>query len=884
MPNEYSNFTDDDATQNPTGGYRGAPAGPGAGDPGANSHWDPNMYNPQTQSNGAWVPNDTQTAGNASSASPTFQPGSIGGMGNMVDGQGNDIPGTSSAALASDRYRHMAQNPLYTSGPKIDTSVSDESRGMSMGALGLLGAAAAGTSPSVAEQLGTKQAQNAEAAQVSTGASIRGGGMARAAAMRNAQNNAATIAQQQIQANAATRAGEMAGARGAYLNAATGQRNTDLTGATDQAKLQAGQNASNDQHTGFYEDMSQSTKDAQLSHQLGHTAAEDAATNAAKATAMAGDAAAQQRAWRDADTATAAITGGAEAAGKFASGSDAPKKPDDTFDSDENMKTNKRSPASYETQLSPEEEVSFGEWKKDNAPYDSGDDYDYRGAFKAGAQPGSDGHWTDTFKKPNHPTFSNESQYASAGPHGHWVGDKFVPPMNEKDAAKLAAKSELMLAGAKANLDAGPSVGPDKKKAEPLPASPKARARARASKMADQPNPYDDYDRSMFAKADDGTAANTNALHAGIEAQIAKDHPALPETMAGTPNPYAHHALFGGAPEGYAKSRRGQPGYILGGPQASYKDMLWGPGEKDAGSGLAPGSDDFASTHASRWNVPVDQSWKHQQYMTSDVHAKREAFQDGVDAAKLDGGIPSYMFEKPRGESSGGKAASTSVARRDSAPQRQEVLRREQLADTGHGYIAKGAAGMAVSPAVGAGAMMGGANLAYNAVGPNQGPMPVAPPTQRPLPVPPVAPPPPPPVEVATTSDERAKKVSKKHEPMSSVMRSMKPSVYEYKPEFAAQNGQRVGEKNVGPMAQNLAADPLARTAVVKDEKTGMLGLSIPKSVKLVMGSLHSVGERLDALEKKKRSASSTQIISALHVGITGRARRVPRGWNSAHS
>lgn len=38
-------------------------------------------------------------------------------------------------------------------------------------------------------------------------------------------------------------------------------------------------------------------------------------------------------------------------------------------------------------------------------------DYDLQGAFMAGAQPQA-GHLTDQFKKPNHMTFSNESQYS----------------------------------------------------------------------------------------------------------------------------------------------------------------------------------------------------------------------------------------------------------------------------------------------------------------------------------------------------------------------------------------------------------------------------------------------------------------------------------------
>jgi len=84
----------------------------------------------------------------------------------------------------------------------------------------------------------------------------------------------------------------------------------------------------------------------------------------------------------------------------------------------------------YETSLTPEEETKFQDWKAQNAPNDSGFDYDLRGAFQAGVQPDKEtGHWPDTFKKPNHPTFSDQSQYAKDRPDlaGHWQGDTYYP-------------------------------------------------------------------------------------------------------------------------------------------------------------------------------------------------------------------------------------------------------------------------------------------------------------------------------------------------------------------------------------------------------------------------------------------------------------------------
>jgi hypothetical protein len=80
----------------------------------------------------------------------------------------------------------------------------------------------------------------------------------------------------------------------------------------------------------------------------------------------------------------------------------------------------------YDTKLSPSEETKFQSWKQKNAPNDSGADYDLRGAYKAGLSPAaSNGHWSDLYKKPNHPTFSNESMYATPDAP-HWEGSRLI--------------------------------------------------------------------------------------------------------------------------------------------------------------------------------------------------------------------------------------------------------------------------------------------------------------------------------------------------------------------------------------------------------------------------------------------------------------------------
>lgn len=90
----------------------------------------------------------------------------------------------------------------------------------------------------------------------------------------------------------------------------------------------------------------------------------------------------------------------------------------------------------FDTKLSPEEERRFQRWKAVNAPEDSGEDYDLRGAFQAAVRPDARGHWPDTFKKPNHPTFSVESKYAKYGKPGHWEGETFVPAESKPSRSK----------------------------------------------------------------------------------------------------------------------------------------------------------------------------------------------------------------------------------------------------------------------------------------------------------------------------------------------------------------------------------------------------------------------------------------------------------------
>lgn len=224
---------------------------------------------------------DTEQVGRQHS----YAPMQWGRRGNEVDEQGRLVGGTSLLEKDVDRYRQLGQGGPK-SGPAIDRTASDQTRGIGMGSLSLLQQTAAGAVPSAAERLGQRQTVAAQNAQVSMGASVRGGGAARAAAARSTANGVATIGQVGAQQQQATRAGEMANARDAYAGAVNGQRGQDLGLASDQAKLNMGQVSANEQRDQFYENLGFNTKKAGVDAVLGRSAADEAAANASRTQAL----------------------------------------------------------------------------------------------------------------------------------------------------------------------------------------------------------------------------------------------------------------------------------------------------------------------------------------------------------------------------------------------------------------------------------------------------------------------------------------------------------------------------------------------------------------------------------------------------------------------
>lgn len=84
--------------------------------------------------------------------------------------------------------------------------------------------------------------------------------------------------------------------------------------------------------------------------------------------------------------------------------------------------------AQFNTELTPWEESLYRDWRDQQSKLQGRDlardeeDYDLRGAWREGAAQSENGHLPDTYKKPNHPTFSTESKYSgvSGVEGGEW--------------------------------------------------------------------------------------------------------------------------------------------------------------------------------------------------------------------------------------------------------------------------------------------------------------------------------------------------------------------------------------------------------------------------------------------------------------------------------
>ena len=119
----------------------------------------------------------------------------------------------------------------------------------------------------------------------------------------------------------------------------------------------------------------------------------------------------------------------------------------------------------FNTELTPEEEAEFQSWAKENNRERDSYDYDIRGAWKelkSGSMSEDErGHLGDKYKKPNHPTFSDQSVYngkdgVAGGTWSEVDGKTVFTPgrmLSKREAEYLSDYFKLVEPDVKLNLD-----------------------------------------------------------------------------------------------------------------------------------------------------------------------------------------------------------------------------------------------------------------------------------------------------------------------------------------------------------------------------------------------------------------------------------------------
>lgn len=107
----------------------------------------------------------------------------------------------------------------------------------------------------------------------------------------------------------------------------------------------------------------------------------------------------------------------------------------------------------FNTPIPPEKQAAYDQWavqqKQKTGKDPRGDRYDYdvQGDWLAGAARDDRGHGSDQFKKPNHPTFSDQSQLSGQGGNvgGSWID---APGMPRRDPANVDSTPGFFQPGA----------------------------------------------------------------------------------------------------------------------------------------------------------------------------------------------------------------------------------------------------------------------------------------------------------------------------------------------------------------------------------------------------------------------------------------------------
>ena len=748
-----------------------------------------------------------------------------------VDGTwGND----SKYGVAGDvaRYRGMANRDLGP-GARIDQTQGNESRGIQGEGIGMLGARARGATTPAQYMMG-QQTRGAVDAVRSNAASIRGGAAARAAAGQAAGAIGARTQAYGDQDRLALGARERADAAGQLLGASTEQRGQDLGVATDQAKLEQQQRALAAQAKNNYEGLGYDTKNAALGQQLGRTAADQNAANADRQQSLVESKASWGVTKDVAGAGIGGVSGGIQAYNK----SQQPEKPNpyDYAGSDPRLKTNvrdmTRSAVVSKTNIKSPKERLRARTDTSGTNYEDGYDNSMFRKSESDREPPPKS-LTDAIEDK---VGENPGEISRTNPYG--------PSMHERiDAAKEDrtgyAHSRRGEAGAMFGDQAAAHESPQE---DPF-AKPKRFNNKRDQDIAmsdvrtKKPAKWlDDYMSNEEKPADyedeDVKPTPKERLRARLEADDLGDvddpkfNPQPPKMPAPTPRK-PRMALQAVAERPIRPSDQKAIDAIAQGTEAQ-RAMLGEPSTARAIAKDSPLEEDRGDRYArevGRRDVAM-----------SDPKAKAEAFKLGVAAAKSGSSVADAVDPKKKGE----RSPVSFTRERGEEP----------------GALKRGVDGLvryggAVGPAPNAGydALSASTQGAQRAIDPNSEPL--SPPqvaaqasdqlgrslreSDREMP-----------------SDPRAK--SNVHEtPMASAMRSMEPSSYEYKPEYTPPE-QEPGEENIGPMADKMKKNRIAKTAIVDTGgKDHMLAIDKTKAIKLALGGLSDLQRQIDQM--KRRSA-----------------------------
>ncbi len=190
------------------------------------------------------------------------------GYGYQID-NGRMVAGTSVADQDVNRYRALgtATQPQV----QLNQGQADESRGLQLGALHMMGVAAMGNAPSQAAETGTMNADAALRSRLGGLAGAVGGGPSGGArgvgsaitANTNAQAGAGQTMGSLAGVAANSRAAEVAHAQSGYAGAVQGARGQDISAATTNAQLVAQKRALDNARRQQYEQLAWGTRRTQ---------------------------------------------------------------------------------------------------------------------------------------------------------------------------------------------------------------------------------------------------------------------------------------------------------------------------------------------------------------------------------------------------------------------------------------------------------------------------------------------------------------------------------------------------------------------------------------------------------------------------------------------